>query len=233
MTVEATRPAIQRPARQARSRTRDAGYLTAGAVFMAAALFGVISAVALVAGSPLGSKGGANGSGALSLATVRATATALMRTTESRATKARQKILRDAREEARLIIADARRSSHHHRQIHHQHGRTTPPTPVPPRVMPTAQIPGAPNLNAFPKSWEIVVFDLQPFAGTVKIVNRTQSVLSGTVVVSYLRSNGSTAGIRRARFSFVRGRSVAALTIPPAPRAFARLHIAVADVTSP
>lgn len=223
MTTTVSRQPAQRVARPARNRVRDSIYLTIIIVIGGFAVLGIVSASVLLSGNSLGNREG--GSPRSALGSAQATATAVVRLAEHRAEATRASILRDARQRAKAIIARAR---HRSRGLGGHPVATATAIPIPTS---TPGIPGAPDLSGVPASWEIVVFNFNPPAGALSIVNRTANVLSGTVLITFLKQHGAIAGVRRAAFSAVPGRSVASLLTRPAPRYFSTYRIRVVGVT--
>ena len=208
--------------------------MTVIAVVVILAILGLVSGVSFITGSSLGgsTRPAANGG-------PEATATALVLQARSQA----DSLVRKARQESLQLLAAARaqakriKSSGNGHRTHHGNGASTPtpvvatPTTVP-RPGPTATptIAGAPNLSGVPAFWVIVVFGVNPQAGTLSIVNRASGTLSGRVVVTYVKRSGAVSGVRRASFAGVAGRSVAALTMARAPAHWSTYRITVTNV---
>ena len=150
------------------------------------------------------------------------------------ASRQSQAILAAARADARRIRA---RAKNRHPSTNPQptptpvSGTTVAPTPTPlPAPTPTPTIPGAPNLTGVPKSWSIVVFNVDTAAHSLHIVNRSTGTLSGTVELTFVKRNGHVIGRRKANFANVPGRSVAALTMSVPPSHYASYRISVVHV---
>jgi hypothetical protein len=204
-----------------------------GVVFLLAVV-GLISGISFLSGASLG---GSSKSVATGNTNAPATATAIVVRSRAEAGS----IVRDARKQSRQLLAVARKEAKRIKGSgngHHHVVATATPTasiapssPLPaPTPIPTPTIAGAPNLSGVPASWLIVVFGVNPQAGTLSIVNRSTAALSGRVVITYVKSNGRVLGVRTASFVGVAGRSVAALTTSRVPAGWSRYRISVTDV---